>query len=126
VRPAALLAAAALVLTISVPAAARTQAFRAPSKNIYCLYSSKGGPGPYIRCDVLSLNDVGFTLDRSHRGKRVKVTDAVVDAKARVLRYGTSRRFGSFRCSSRRSGLTCRSTKSRHGFELSRQKQHVF
>jgi hypothetical protein len=73
---------------------------------------------------VLSLNDVGFTLDRRHRGKRVHVTDALPEG--RVLPYGNTRRLGPFRCRSRRSGLTCRSKVSGHGFELSREQQRVF
>jgi uncharacterized protein DUF6636 len=73
------------------------------------------------------LNDVGFILDRRHRGKRIRVTDTAADVnRARILHYGHSRRFGAFRCTSRRSGLTCRSRTSRHGFELSRQSQRLF
>jgi hypothetical protein len=90
------------------------------------MYFSSGGPGPFIRCDVLSLNDVGFTVDRRHRGKRIRITDSVVDPNgARVLRYGTSRRFGSFRCRSRTANLTCTSLRSGHGFRLSRERQRV-
>ena len=124
---AALAIGVALLLTGPVPAIGKTRLFQSPSKNVACLYSSSGGPGSYIRCDVLSLNDVGFTLDRRHKGKRIKVTDTVANPnRARVLRYGTSRRFGPFRCRSRRSGLTCRSLRSGHGFKLSRERQRVF
>ena len=123
---AALLAGSVLALS-PAPAAAKTRSFRTPSKNVVCLYSSRGESGPYIRCDVLSLNDVGFFLDRRHRGKRIRVTDTVADPnKAPALRYGAPRRFGPFRCGSRRSGLICRSRVSGHGFELSRQRQRVF
>jgi hypothetical protein len=121
----ALLVATVLALFGASPAVARDVSFRTPSANIVCLYSSSGGPGPNIRCDVLSLNDTGFFLDRRHKAKRIRVTDTVYDVDARVLRYGTSRRFGPFRCHSRRTGLTCRSA-SRHGFELSRERQRVF
>jgi hypothetical protein len=124
--PAALVLGIALTLSAFVPANAERRSFRTPSKNIYCLYSSRGGPGPFIRCDVLSLNDVGFLLDRRHKGKRIRVTDTVVDTKARVLGYGTSRRYGPFTCSSHRSGLKCRSRPAGHGFELSRESQRVF
>jgi uncharacterized protein DUF6636 len=124
---AALLAAMALTVTGSLPAEAKTSLFRTPSKNVYCLYSSKGGPGPYIRCDVLSLNDAGFVLDRRHKAKRVKVTDTVADPnRASELGYGKSRRFGPFRCSSSPTGLTCKNRKRTHGFKLSRQKQILF
>jgi hypothetical protein len=107
--------------------AARIRTFQTPSKRIVCRYSSSGGPGPYLRCDVLSLNDVGFILDRLHRARRISVTDTAADTtKASILDYGKSRRFGTFRCRSQRSGLTCRSLKSDHGFKLSREKQRVF
>ena len=76
---------------------------------------------------MLSLNDVGFLLESRKRARRIRITDTVTDPrKARVLRYGKSRRFGSFRCISRRSGLTCGSRTSNHGFTLSRQRQQVF
>ena len=112
-------------LAAASPAAATTRHFRTPSHNIVCLYSSKGGPGPWLRCDVLSLNDTGFRLDRRHRGRRIHVTDTVNDTRAPVIPYGTSRRFGPFRCTSRRAGLTCRSRTSGHGFFLSRARQRV-
>ena len=123
---AALLVATALVLSGSAPVVAKTPRFQTPSKRIFCLYSSREGPGPYIRCDTLFLNDVGFLLDRRHKARRIKVTDTVADRRAPVLHYGRSRRFGPFRCSSRRSGLTCKSRRSGHGFTLSRERQSVF
>jgi hypothetical protein len=114
-----------VLLVAAAPAEARQRSFHTPSGNIRCLYRSAGEDGgPFLRCDVLSLNDVGFTLDRRHRGKRVHVTDAVPEG--RMLPYGTTRRLGPFRCRSRRSGLTCRSKPSRHGFRLSREEQRVF
>jgi hypothetical protein len=125
-RLAVLLLTTAFALFIASGAVAATRSFQTPSKRIFCLYSSSGGPGPYIRCDTSFLNDVGFRLDRRHRARRIKVTDSVADRKAPVLRYGTSRRFGPFRCSSRRTGLTCKSQRSGHGFTLSREKQSVF
>jgi len=123
-RPATVLAVVALALTAATPAAAATKRFQTPSHNIVCLYSSSGGPGPHLRCDVRSLNDTAFTLDRTHRGRRVHVTDAVTAGP--VLRYGRTLRLGPLRCTSRRTGLTCRSTVSRHGFFLSRARQRVF
>jgi hypothetical protein len=120
VSRAALLTLAVLAL---VPAAAqaRQRAFHTPSGNIACLYRSGG---PVLRCDVHSLNDTAFTLDRSHRGRRVHVTDAV--PAGRVLRYGAKLSLGPFRCTSRTSGLTCRSAPSGHGFRLSRERQRTF
>ena len=122
-----LLAVTLVVLAGPSPAMAKTTAFQTPSRNIACLYSSSGQPGAFIRCDVLSLNDVGFMLERRERARRIRITDTVTDPRqARVLDYGTSRRFGRFRCISRTSGLTCRSRTSGHGFTLSRNHQRVF
>ena len=124
----AAVAALALVATLAAAASAsaKVRYFRTPSHNIVCLYSSKGGPGPFLRCDVLSLNDTGFTLRRRHRGRRVHVTDSANHPRSRTLSYGSSRRFGPFGCKSRVTGLTCRSRPSGHGFFLSRERQRVF
>ena len=113
------------VLVAAASAEAKVSHFRTPSHNIVCLYSSSGGPGPYLRCDVLSLNDTGFTLRRRYRAKRRHVTDSVSDPRSRAIPYGTSRRFGPFTCTSRTTGLTCRSRPSGHGFFLSRRRQSV-
>ena len=105
--------------SLAVPATAGARSFQTPSRNIVCLYFK----GPQLRCDVRSLNDTAFTLDRRHRAKRVHVTDAVPAGP--VLAYGRSLRLGPFTCRSRRAGLTCRSSSS-HGFFLSRARQRVF
>ena len=78
-----------------------------------------------LRCDVHSLNDTAFTLDRRHRGKRVHVTDAVPAGRVLALRQHRCR-LGPFRCTSRTTGLTCRSRPSGHGFARSRERQRVF
>jgi hypothetical protein len=121
VRRLALPLALLTALAVAVPAEARQRSFHTPSGNIRCLYRSGG---PFLRCDVLSLNDTAFTLDRRHRGKRVHVTDAV--PAGRVLAYGDALRLGPFRCRSRTTGLTCRSKPSGHGLKLARQRQYVF
>lgn len=110
----------------ATPALAKTKSFRTPSKNIYCLYMSTQGPGPWLRCDVLSLNDTGFRVDRKHHGKRIHVTDSVVNRHAKVLHYGKTLDVGPFTCVSSRRGLNCDSRLSGHGFELSRKKQRTF
>ena len=122
---AAILAAPAMAV-LADPAQARTKSFQTPSHNIYCLYMSTQGPGPWIRCDVLSLNDTGFTVKRTGRARRIRITDSVVRRRASVLRYGRTLRVGPFTCRSRQSGLTCRSRTSGHGFTLSRRRQRRF
>ena len=118
--------AAALLAVCATPAFARTKSFQTPSHNIYCLYMSTQGPGPWIRCDVRSLNDVGFRVDRKHKGRKIHITDSVFTPGAKVLRYGRSLRVGPFTCTSRTGGLTCRSRASGHGFKISRQSQKRF
>src|SRR3954451_3795353 len=126
-RLAALLTALVGAMALSAtPALARTKSFRTPSKNIYCLYMSNQGPGPWIRCDVRSLNDVAFRVDRTHKGRKIHITDSVFNPRARVLSYGSSLRVGPFTCTSRTSGLTCKSRPSGHGFKISRQQQKRF
>ena len=68
----------------------------------------------------------GDGLKPSSKGKRIRITDTVLDPKARVLKYGTTTKFGSLRCTSRTTGITCRSTRSSHGFVVSMQRQRVF
>jgi hypothetical protein len=116
----------AVLALVAPPAVAKSRHFRTPSHKIACLYQSKGGPGPYIRCDALFLNDVGFFIDRSHKGRRRHVTDTVNDARAKVLAYGKSLRLGPFSCASRHTFLKCKSRKTGHGFKLSRERQRVF
>jgi hypothetical protein len=122
---ACLLAVATLALG-ATPALAKSKNFRTPSRNVYCLYMSTQGPGPWIRCDVLSLNDTGFTIDRKHRARKIHITDSVYNKRAGAIAYGKSLRMGPFTCNSRTSGLTCKSRSSGHGFTLSRQRQKRF
>jgi hypothetical protein len=123
----ALVAAFALLTALPSSAGAVTRTFQTPSHNIVCVYSSSGGPGAFVRCDVLSLNDVGFFLRGDGRPRRRKVSDTAADVtRAPVLRYGSSKRLGLFTCRSRRSGLTCTSGSSGRGFTLSRERQRLF
>jgi hypothetical protein len=125
-RLSALVVALVTLALAAPPAMGRSKHFRTPSHKIVCLYSSKGGPGPYIRCDALFLNDVAFFLKKTGKGKRRHLTDTVNDPHAKTLRYGRSLELGPFTCASRRSGLKCKSRKTGHGFKLSRQKQRLF
>jgi Family of unknown function (DUF6636) len=117
---------ATALLIAAPPASARSKHFQTPSHNIRCLYLSSQGPGPWIRCDVLSLNDTAYRIDRRHRGRRIHVTDTVAVPGANVLGYGKSLRVGPFTCTSRPSGLTCKSRSSGHGFKVSRERQTRF
>ena len=107
-------------------ASGASRSFRMPSNTIHCLHLTTGGPGVLLRCDVRGTGDTAFVLKRRGRGRRIRATDTVANPKAPVLRYGSTRDFGPFRCRSRRSGLTCRTRANGHGFRLSRERQEVF
>jgi hypothetical protein len=119
---------AATCAAMTCPAAAQGvyRTFQTPSGQIMCAYFDASNAAPQIRCDLLFLNDRAAVITRSGKGRIVKVTDAVGDPKSRKLAYGTSARFGVYTCTSRRSGLTCRNRRSRHGFTVSRQSRTVF
>ena len=134
-RSLALLAVAGAALAFAASAPAATVSFRTPSKLVYCAYTT--GP-TFLRCDTRYRTRFsgtkecregdfgqGFGMTRTGRGRALCISDSVFDERARVLRYGTSRRFGPFKCTSRTTGLTCRNARG-HGWTLSRQRQRVF
>jgi hypothetical protein len=122
---AVLVLAAALLATSSAHAATFRQ-FRSPTGKIGCAFYSDSMTPRQVRCDWLGANDVTVIVDETHKGKRVRATDTVFDPKAKVLAYGHSLTFGKLRCTSRSTGMTCRSSKSDHGFSVSVERQRVF
>ena len=142
---AAVAIAAALVLVPSATASS-IGAFKTPSRNIVCGWTIddhgvasmecgvKSGlkpPPKRIHCLAGDPNDKRVSL-RS-RGRATPVLCAgdpgpllpQIEAKARVLAYGTSTRFGGITCTSRTTGLTCRN-RDGHGFFLSRERWRSF
>jgi hypothetical protein len=111
-------------------------AFKTPSGNIGCIYSS--GPD-YLRCDIRSGlrpkppqpqscgEDYGdsVSMNRAGRARLVCHGDTALDPGARSVAYGTSIVVGPFRCTSRTTGLTCQNP-SRHGWFLSRESYRLF
>ena len=65
-------------------------------------------------------------LNETGKGKRIKITDTVFDPDAKPLAYGKSTTFGRLKCTSRTTGITCKSLRSNHGFTVSTSKQRVF
>jgi hypothetical protein len=112
---------------LALPAAAQAafEQFRTPSGKILCAYITFEGTRE-IRCDLLFLNDRAAFIGLTGKGRIAKVTDVAGQPRSRVLAYGTSRRFGAFTCTSRRSGLTCRNRRTGHGFTVSTQSRKVF
>ena len=68
----------------------------------------------------------GAGVDKTSRARVRHATDTVLDPRARVLRYGRKTDFRRLRCRSRRSGITCRSRVSGHGFTVSVEKRTLF
>jgi hypothetical protein len=107
--------------------------FTTPSLNIGCI-----GTKTRLRCDIVRTSvkpppkpltcefDWGnaFQLLPRFAAHRLCVSDSAMGAR-RVLGYGKSLRIGPFLCTSRRSGLTCTS-RTRHGFFLSRARIHLY
>jgi hypothetical protein len=124
VRP-ALVAALGAALLAPAGAHAAYRDFRSPSGKIGCAFYSDAETPRFVRCDWSGGNDRGVTLKESGKGKRVKVTDTVMSPEAKILAYGKSTKFGRLRCTSRRTGITCRNEQD-HGFTVSSEKQRVF
>jgi hypothetical protein len=120
---------------LASPAEASAFWFQTPSKNIACT-----GDSTSIRCDTRfptkfmapAYKPKGCDVDWGPlvMGPRTRahvacVGDTVLNPNARILRYGQSRLFGPFRCTSRTTGLRCQN-RAGHGWFLSRQKQSLF
>ena len=104
-----------------------TTGFNTPSRNIVCNAGpSRGGYG--IACTVFSEADSrGQKLWSMQTRGRVSVAYFMsnVATEYPILRYGRSWTWHGIRCTSRRTGLTCKNLAG-HGFVLSRQSQRVF
>ena len=134
----ALIAATALLAcsaSASTSSASSITSFRTPSGLINCAYIT----GPKIlRCDTLYRTrfsdtkrcregDYGEAFGMTPRGlaKPFCISDSVLNENAKTLRYGRTRHYGPFKCTSRRTGLTC-SNRHHHGWTLPREAQLVF
>jgi hypothetical protein len=124
-RLAACLAAAALAL-VPASASAAYRAFRSPTGKLGCAFYSDPQTPRTVRCEWADSNDRALTLTETGRVRRIKISDTVRDPKAHALAYGRSTSFGRLTCTSRRTGITCRSARSGHGFMVSVHKQRVF
>jgi hypothetical protein len=120
------LVATAVLAAVPAHASAALRTFRSPSGNLGCMFYSDAQTPRTVRCEWRGGNDRALTLTERGKGKRIRITDTVLDPKAKVLAYGRTTKFGSLRCTSRTTGITCRSTRSKHGFMVSMQKQRVY
>jgi hypothetical protein len=137
--------AATFALAVGSPVASafrsRIANFTSPSGNIGCniiVGLPEGGNG--ARCDIkvhtfkipkphpacrLAFGD---SLEVGTSGKAGPVChgDTVFEPGERKLAYGKSETLGRFTCTSATSGMTCKNTKTRHGFFISRAKYRLF
>jgi hypothetical protein len=123
---AAALVAAVLLAAAPATASAAYRAFRSPSGKLACAFYSDAETPPAVRCEWIGGNDRAVTLRETGKATRVKITDTVMDSKSKALAYGKTTTFGKLRCTSRETGITCRSTRSGHGFRVSVQNQEVY
>src|SRR3954453_21326520 len=124
-RLAACLAVAGLAL-VPASASAVYLAFRSPTGKLGCAFYSDPRTPRTVRCDWFGSDDRALTLTERGRARRIRISDTVLDPKARALAYGHSTTFGRLKCTSRRTGITCRSARTSHGFVVSVEKQRVF
>jgi hypothetical protein len=124
----ALFATAALAAALIAPAGAHAayRTFRSPTGKLGCAFYSDTGTPRQVRCDWRGSDDRAIVVGETGKGHFLKASDTVMDPKAKVLAYGHSTTFGKLRCTSRRTGITCKSTRSGHGFTVSADKQRVF
>lgn len=113
--------------------------FKSPSGNIGCI-----GDRTEVRCDIRQSSatppprpktcrfDWGTAYvitPKAKRGRGLCASDTTLptpgDRSIRAIAYGTSIRFGPLKCTSRRTGMTCRNRLG-HGFRLSRQVIRLF
>jgi hypothetical protein len=118
----------AVVCSAAAPeaAVAAYRAFRSPTGKLGCMFYSDAETAPGVRCDWHGGGDRAVTVGETRRGRKIHVTDTVLDPHAKILAYGKTTRFRDLRCMSRRSGISCRSVHSGHGFRVSVEKQEVF
>jgi hypothetical protein len=109
--------------------------FRSPSSNVGCYLDVD-----YVRCDVAEANwsppprpadcefdyGQGITLVPRGRAEFVCAGDTALAPDGSALGYGESIMAGPLRCDSAESGITCRDTKTGHGFAIAREAYRLF
>lgn len=109
-------------------------AFTSPSGNVGCHLDAS-----VARCDIRERSwapplrpascqfayGQGMALRPGRPAEFVCSGDSTLGAGAE-LGYGDSITAGTLRCESADTGITCRDTKTRHGFTLSREAYHLF
>jgi len=136
-RIAAAVAALGAVTGTAQALASSSPFFESPSRNIGCVILDGTA-----RCDILTRSwkpparpskcphivDFGQGLMVSVTGpaRFVCAGDTSMDPQAPILGYGHTLSRGGLSCSSATTGMTCRSTRTGHGFFISRQGYRLF
>jgi hypothetical protein len=108
--------------------------FTSPSGNVGCIIDSA-----YVRCDIAERNwsppprpadcefdyGQGISLSRGEEAAFVCAGDTALGG-GKPLDYGQSVSAGLMQCDSAESGVTCRDTKTGHGFTIAREAYRVF
>jgi hypothetical protein len=116
----------ALLLAAPATASAEIRMFRSPTGKLGCAFFRDKGFPAEVRCEWHGGGDHAVRVALHGKAHRVHITDTVLDPHAKVLAYGKTKRFHGLRCRSRTTGITCRSTKSGHGFKVSVEKRTIF
>lgn len=100
-------------------------AFKSPSGNITCVLRYE--PDNRFAQSELGSSGRGYFIGLAGRGHTYdgRGYDDLA-AERFVLRYGRSVKLGQLMCTSRATGMTCRSLSSGHGFTISRERQRFF
>ncbi|MGX9791116.1 DUF6636 domain-containing protein [Mycobacterium sp. MMS18-G62] len=125
--------------TMTGPSAADREVFEltgfvAPSGNVSCMIDAE-----WARCDIIDRDwsppprpadcefdyGQGISLAPGEHAEFVCAGDTAFGADE-VLPYGDSITAGVLRCESAESGITCRDTKTGHGFAISREAYRLF
>jgi hypothetical protein len=109
-----------LAVSSSANAAAKRSFFLSPSGNISCeLHWKDGSLGTFAYCQTRSPAR-SAKLRSSGSLKVCTGSKCIGDppTNAKKLAYGTSRRVGGFRCTSRSTGMTCVRTTTGKGFRI--------
>jgi hypothetical protein len=121
----------------AAPAPRHLSFFASPSRNISCLIIDATA-----RCDITARSwspprrpascpkivdfGQGLIVGATGAAGLVCAGDTVMNPSARTLAYGQADVIGTLRCTSALSGVTCASTRTGHGFFISRQGYRLF
>lgn len=126
------------LILMAVPALAEpVMSFQSPTGNLHCVIW-QDEKGVDVRCDRANFTaaparpadcqlDWGhaFALNATGPGYAVCAGDTVMTSGTAVLNYGQSAEWGGIRCTSERTGVTCRNAQG-GGFSISRGAWRLF